>query len=396
MIDGGVIWRPELDEGAARWRNLATGLTRTEFAPRAAETDRAQQYPAQNVQCLRESGIASMFLPSEYGGGGAPITALAAVIEAIAQGCPSTSGFVATLQLGAFPLLLGGSPAQRARFIPPLVERGEFISFALSEPEGGSDAAGLVTSAQPESGGWRIRGEKCWIGNGSIARRYIVFAQTRPGSRGEGIGAFVVEGDNPGLLIDRIEDKMGMRGTVNSNLKLDLGVTADSVIGEIGRALNLAMKTLAVGRITVAAQSVGIGMAAFSLAAAHAVERKSFGKAIIDHQGIGFPLADVATELSAARMLVYEAARQYDRGGDASVIGPMAKLYASEAAHRAVDMAVQTLGGYGYVKPSPAERLYRDQRATEIYEGTSEIQRLVLARAIKAAALARARVDAAN
>ena len=143
-------------------------------------------------------------------------------------------------------------------------------------------------------------------------------------------------------------------------------------------------------------QWLGIGMAAFSLAAAHAVERKSFGKAIIDHQGIGFPLADVATELSAARMLVYEAARQYDRGGDASVIGPMAKLYASEAAHRAVDMAVQTLGGYGYVKPSPAERLYRDQRATEIYEGTSEIQRLVLARAIKAAALARARVDAAN
>jgi alkylation response protein AidB-like acyl-CoA dehydrogenase len=211
----------------------------------------------------------------------------------------------------------------------------------------------------------------------------VVFAKTDPAAGGRGISAFMVDKQTPGVVIDELADKMGLRGTQTSNLKLDVVVPESARVGELNRALRLALATLNVGRILVAAQSLGVALAAYREAARRAVERHAFGHPIIDNQGIGFRLADMAVEISAARMMLYEAAKAYDEGRDVAVLGAMAKLKASEVAHRATDGAVQIWGGLGYCKPTLAERLYRDQRVLEIYEGSSEIQRLVLARAVR-------------
>lgn len=375
-----IIWKPRLDPDAAYWRDLARELTEQHFTPLAPILDRDQRYPIESVELLQKHKIAGMFVPKQFGGEGASLTSLCTVVDEVAQGCASTAAIVVALPLGGFPILLEGSELQKRIYLGGLAREGVAVNFALSERNAGSDIAAIQTAAVREGELWRIRGEKCWLGNGGAARYYIVFARS-DGERG--VTAFLVDKEQPGVVIDFYEDKMGLRGTLTSNLKLDTAVTDNAIVGTEGRGLRLALKTLSVGRVTVAAQSVGIGIAAYEAAARHATERKTFGQAIIDHQGIGFRLADVATELSAARMMTYEAARAYDAGEDIGTLGAMAKLYASEAAHRAVDAAVQTLGGFGYVKPSPVERYYRDQRITEIYEGTSEIQRLVIARAIK-------------
>ena len=379
-----IIWDPPLTEEARNWRDIARRLAHDQLAPLAAEIDRDQRYPHENVQALHESGIAAMFIPKEYGGGGASLVAFCAVIEELARACASTSGIVATLQLGALPLLRAGTGAQKDTYIRALVGKREAISFALSEREAGSDPSNMQTLAIPENGGWRLRGEKRWIGGGGECTYYVVFAQTEPGQGRHGIAAFMVSACADGVRDDAREDKMGMRGTVNSTVVLDTWVPADSMIAAPGKALKLALEALNVGRIVVAAQANGIALAAFTAAARRAAVRTTFGQHLIDHQGIGFKLSDVATRLSAGRMLAYETARSFDTGQDVALIGAQAKLFCSEAAHDAVDIGVQVFGGEGFVKPSLVERLYRDQRATEIYEGTSEIQRLVLARAIHA------------
>jgi alkylation response protein AidB-like acyl-CoA dehydrogenase len=284
--------------------------------------------------------------------------------------------------LGAFPVLLGGREDQKHKYLGEMA-KGTATSFALSERSTGSDAAAIEATATREGDGWRIKGEKYWIGNGGAARYYVVFAKTDPEAGGRGITAFMVDKEASGVTIDELNDKMGIRGTQTSNLKLDTWVANDTMVGEEGRALRLALKTLNVGRIMVSAQSLGLAIAAYQTAAERAVDRHAFGKAIIENQGIGFKLADLATEISAARMMLYEAARAYDAGEDVSNLGAMAKLYTSEVSHKAADVAVQVWGGFGYCKPNLAERLYRDQRILEIYEGTSEIQRLVLARAVR-------------
>jgi alkylation response protein AidB-like acyl-CoA dehydrogenase len=381
-----VIWTPRESSATAVWRERARELTVLHFAPLAAELDREQRYPHESVDILRRSGIGTMFLPEAYGGAGASLSALAAAVEEIAKGCASTSAIVAALQLGTFPILLEGSEQQKQTYLQGLIERGEAVCFALSERGAGSDAAAIATTASREGEGFRIRGEKCWLGNGGVSRHYVVFARSDPEAGARGITAYLVDRAHDGVVIDVFEDKMGIRGTLTSNLKLDTWVHESAVLGAPGRGLRLALKTLNVGRVTVAAQALGIGLAAYEASAAYACERRTFGRPIIEHQAIGFRLADVAIDLSAARMLLFEAARCYDEGGDVATPGAMAKLYASEASHRAVDAAVQIHGGYGYVKPSAVERYYRDQRITEIYEGTSEIQRLVLARAIQAEA----------
>ena len=381
-----IVWEPTLDEAERRWADLAASLTATEFAPRAAELDREQRYARENAAQLRKAGIDRMFLPTSVGGGGASLTAYVAVVEAIARGCASTSGIVATLQLGAYPLLLTRNEALRRRHLGAVAREGQSVSFALSEREAGSDPSGMTTTAVREGAGWRIRGEKCWIGSGGVASKYVVFAQTEPGAGRKGIAAFLVEADAEGVDDDEFEDKMGMRGTTTATIRFDTWVDEDSVVAPPGEGLKVALQGLNIGRIGVAAQSCGIGFAAYEAAVGRAVGRQTFGKLLIEHQAIGFRLADLATWLSAARMLAYEAAAAYDRGEDVAVIGAQAKLFASETAHEAVDTAVQVFGGAGYVKPNLVERLYRDQRVTEIYEGTSEIQRLVLARAIRQAA----------
>jgi alkylation response protein AidB-like acyl-CoA dehydrogenase len=408
-----VLWQPILGEEAGRWQAVAGRVTQEHFAPLAEELDREQRYPWENVRRLVEHDLAGLFIPKAYGGQGASLSATVAVVEAIGTGCATTAAILCTYQLGAFPVLLAGRDDQKRRYLGEMA-KGTATSFALSERSTGSDAAAIETTATREGDGWRLRGEKYWIGNGGASRYYVVFAKTDPGAAlasaasgqrgnslevrapdtrpepgssaragGRGISAFMVDKEEPGAVVDELADKMGIRGTQTSNLKLDVVVPDSARVGEPNRALRLALATLDVGRVMVAAQSLGLALAAYREATRRAVERRAFGQPIIENQGIGFKLADMAVEISAARMMLYEAAKAYDEGRDVANLGAMAKLYASEVAHRAADGAVQVWGGLGYCKPTVAERLYRDQRVLEIYEGTSEIQRLVLARAVR-------------
>ncbi len=394
LLDEGVIWRPRLSAVDRQWKDTAAALARDHFAPAAAEIDASQRYPHEHVARLRETGIASMLLPTGYGGGGASLMAYNAVVEEIAQACASTSGIVATIQLGAAPLMLIGNEALKGELLRGLVERGDMISFGLSERGAGSDPAGMATTADRETqngvAGWRIRGQKCWIGGGSVVRYYVVFAQTEPGSGKRGIAAFLVEASAPGVDDSVLEDKMGMRGTCTATIDLDTFVSDAHMVAPPGKGLSLALASLDIGRVGVAAQSCGMALAAFRMACQHAVQRRTFGERLIDHQALAFRLANLASRLSAVRIMTYEVAAAYDAGSSVSVLAAQVKLMASEVAHDMVDAALQMLGGAGYVKPHPIERLYRDQRVTEIYEGTSEIQQLLIARSIRSHALSHA------
>ena len=376
-----VVWSPELDDDGRKWLNTAKELAERHFAPLAEELDREQRYPDENVALLVESGLAGIFVPARFGGAGASFATTCAVIEEVSRACASTGAILTAYALGGTPILLAGTDEQQGRYLSGMA-RGEAVSFALTEVGAGSDAGAITTTAERDGDGYHLRGEKIYIGNGGASRHYVVFARTDPEAGSRGVSAFFVDREAPGVVIDRYEDKMGIRGTKTSNLKLDTRVSAGDMLGEPGRGLRLALDTLNVGRISVAAQSTGVALAGYEVGSREAVRRSTFGRPIIENQGVSFPLADVATQLSAARMLTFTAAETHDRGGDVSVLGAMAKLYASEAAHLAVDVAVQVHGGAGYCKPNVAERLYRDQRILEIYEGTSEIQRLVIGRAV--------------
>jgi alkylation response protein AidB-like acyl-CoA dehydrogenase len=379
-----VLWEPTLDAQATRWRDVAAKVATERFAPLAEELDREQRYPDEHIATFVETGLSGMLVPAEYGGAGLSMTAICAVVEEVSAACASTGAILAAHALGAVPLLLAGTDEQKRDILSPLRD-GQAISFALTEEGAGSDAAALQARAETDGDGYRLSGEKIYIGNGSISTRYVVFAKTDPDAGARGITAFIVPADAPGAVVDRIEDKMGIRGTRTSNLKLDnVRVEKKDILGQPNRGLRLALQTLDLGRVTVAAQGLGIAHAAYRLAAREASRRHTFGKPLIENQGIGFRLADLAVELSAARMLTYQAAAAYDAGQPVSMPGAMAKLYTSEVAHRAVDLAVQVFGGQGFCKPCPAERLYRDQRVLEIYEGSSEIQRLVISRAVAA------------
>jgi alkylation response protein AidB-like acyl-CoA dehydrogenase len=377
-----VIWEPRLDAEATEWKERARAIAAERFAPLAEELDREQRYPYEHVDTFVETGLSGMLVPREIGGAGLSMVTICAIVEEVSAACSSTGAILAAHALGAVPLQIGGTEAQRETMLGDLL-KGKAVSFALTERGAGSDAAAITTAALPDGDGWRIDGEKIYVGNGGAAAHYIVFAKTDVDAGPRGITAFAVPGNAPGLIVDRYEDKMGIRGTLTSNLRLEgVHVTAADIVGEENRGLKLALQTLDLGRVSVAAQGLGIALAAYRLAAAEAVRRETFGKPLIENQGIAFPLADIATELSAARMLTYEAAAAHDRGERISLPGAMAKLYSSEVAHRAADLAVQIYGGDGFCKPCPAERLYRDQRILQIYEGASEIQRLVLGRAI--------------
>lgn len=379
-----VIWEPELDEEARRFKERARRLAREHFEPLADELDREQRYPWEHIPVLAEEGLAGMFVDTAYGGSGASMTATCAVMEEVAGACASTAAILSVHVLGAFPIMHAGTEEQKRRYLGALAMDGEATSFALTERVAGSDPAAIETRAEREGDGWRIRGEKCFIGNGGASRYYVVFAKTDPDAGSRGITAFIVDVEtDEGVVVDEFEAKMGLRGAFTSNLKLDTKVPESRRVGAVGEGLKLALATLDVGRISVSGQAIGIGMAAFREATDRAVTRHTFGSPIMDNQGVSFPLADVATDLSAARMLMYQAARSYDAGEKVTTLAAMAKLFSTEASHRAVDVAVQIFGGYGYCRPYPVERYYRDQRITEIYEGTSEIQRLVIGRAIR-------------
>jgi alkylation response protein AidB-like acyl-CoA dehydrogenase len=369
----------EQREIKARAAEFADG----EVAPRAGESDREDRVPFETLEKMAHAGLMGLCVPEGYGGAGMDFLSYCLLIEEVSR---ADAGVGATLAVhtsaGTLPLVMYGAEEQKARWVPPLA-RGEKIGcFALTEPETGSDAAAIQTRAEKVDGGYRISGHKQWVTNGRIAGTMILFARTEGGAR-DGITAFVVGMDAEGISFGRHAEKMGViSATTDDVLFGDVFVPEEDRLGEEGRGLRVALATLDAGRIGIAAQATGIAEAAFRYATHYALGRTTFGKPIAEHQAIAFKLADMQTKTRAARLLVYEAACMKDRGERHTESGARAKLFASQVANEVAYEAVQILGGRGYMKDHPAERYYRDARVTEIYEGTSEIQRLVISRAI--------------
>jgi alkylation response protein AidB-like acyl-CoA dehydrogenase len=359
---------------------LARDFATAEVEPHAAEWDREHRFPAELLRRLAELGLLGVCVPEAYGGAGADFVSYVLVLEELSRADAGVGVTVAVhTSACTLPLLEFGSEEQRARFVPPLA-RGESIgAFALTEPGAGSDAGALRTRAEPSGAGWRISGTKQWITNGAFAGTFLLFARTdatRTGARG--ISAFVLDAGH--VQATREEDKLGLNSSSTSDIAVDAEVPADRLLGEENRGFRIAMATLDGGRIGIGAQAVGIAQAAFEVARAYALERRAFGQRIGDFQAIQHKLADMATEIDAARLLVYRAAWAKQSGLPHTAEGAKAKLFASEMARRQTAEAIQILGGYGYTKEFPLERYFRDAKVTEIYEGTSEIQRLVIAR----------------
>ena len=359
---------------------LAREFAQAEIAPHAAEWNASHHVPVDVIRRMGGLGLLGVIVPEDLGGAGLDATALALVIEEIARADAGTSTAVAVQNgLVASPLLKGASRAQQEEWLPRLAAGEIFGAYALTEPDAGSDTAAVRTTATPVDGGWEIRGAKQWITNGGFADVYIVFARTgEPGPRG--VSAFIAErGD--GFEVGPEIPKMGLHTSSTVGLSYDgLRVGSDRMVGRENEGLKLALATLDGGRITIAAQACGIAGAALDLATSYARERQAFGGPIARFQGVQFPIADVAAKLDAARLLTLHAAALRDAGRPHSAPGAKAKLFASAVAVEAADVAVQTLGGYGYSAEFAAERYYRDAKITEIYEGTSQIQRMVIAR----------------
>jgi alkylation response protein AidB-like acyl-CoA dehydrogenase len=350
-----------------------------EVAPYAAELDRDDRVPFETLGKLSEMGFMGLCVPKEYGGAGSDFLSYCLLIEEISR---ADAGIGVTLAVhtsaGTLPIVMYGSEDQKARWVPDLARGNRIGSFALTEPEAGSDAAAIQTSAGRVDGGYRLSGHKQWLTNGRIAGAAIVFACAP-----EGVTAFIVPTDAEGVSFGEHARKMGVVSATTDDMHLEnVFVPEEDRLGEEGKGLSVALGTLDVGRIGIAAQALGIAEAAFSYASNYAAERTTFGKPIAEHQAIAFKLADMQTKIRAARLLVHEAAWMKDRGMRVTEAGARAKLCASQVANEVTYEAVQVLGGYGYMKDHPVERYYRDARVTEIYEGTSEIQRLVISRGI--------------
>lgn len=364
-------------------QKLARDFAQNEIAPHSAEWNRRSHVPLDTLRAMAEVGLMGITVPEEFGGAGLGNVAQALVTEEIARADAGISVALAVQTgLASGPITRVGTDAQKESWLPRLASGELFGAYALTEPEAGSDTAALATHAVEQGdGSFAISGAKTWISNGGFAEMFIVFART-DGPGAHGVSAFIAE-PGPGFTVGRELEKMGLHTSSTVELAFDgLAVEADALLGNRGEGLKLALRTLDAGRITVAAQACGIAQAALDVATAYASERSAFGGPIGRFQGVQFPIADVAARLHAARLATHHAARLHDAGEPHGVAGAMAKLVASAVAVEAADMAVQTLGGYGYSAEYPAERLYRDAKITEIYEGTSQIQRLVIARSL--------------
>jgi butyryl-CoA dehydrogenase len=365
-------------------RDTARDLSRREIAPAAAEIDRSHSFPKKLFARLGELGILGVMVPERWGGGGMDALSYALALEEVAVGCASTAVAMSVqCSLVAAPILAEGTDEQRARWLPDLAAGKAIGCFALSEPEAGSDAKAQRTRAVRDGAGWTITGTKNFITNAPVADLMIVFATTDPGKGSRGISAFLVPTKTAGVRIGPPDDKLGIRGAQSAQVFFDgAAVGDDAILGGEGAGFKVAMRALDGGRIGIAAQAVGIARAAFEAATRYALERKTFGQPIAEHQAIQFKLADMQTEIDAARLLLWRAATKKDRKQPYATEAAMAKLFASEVANRTAKEAVQVFGGYGYLADFPAERHFRDAKITEIYEGTSEIQRLVIASAL--------------
>jgi alkylation response protein AidB-like acyl-CoA dehydrogenase len=365
-------------------RDVARDFAREWLAPFAAERDRDESFPAEAVAELGKLGFMGMLVPEVYGGAGADHLGYALVMEEIAAG----EGAVATIlsvqnSVGCMPVLQYGSEEQKRRFLMPMAKGEMLACFCLTEPQAGSDAAAIKTQARRHGNRWVLNGTKQFISSGQNADIAIVFAVTDREQGKKGITAFLVPTETPGFRVARVEHKLGQRASDTAQLVFDdVELTPDLMLGAEGEGHRIALANLEGGRIGIAAQSVGMARAAYEAALSYAREREAFGKPIIEQQAVAFRLADMATQIAAARGLVLDAAARRDNGGPCIKEASMAKLFASEMAERVASDAIQIHGGYGYVADFPVERIYRDVRVCQIYEGTSDIQRLVIAREI--------------
>ena len=362
-------------------RKAARDFATKKVLPLAAEIDDQSRIPRALIAEMGALGFMGAYVPERYGGSGLDTVSYILIVEEINRACASTGVVLSShLSLAIEPILTYGTDAQKERFLPAMA-RGERLGcFALSEPASGSDAAAMRTSARRDGDSWVLSGTKNFITNGSIADVAVVFAQTDPPKRHRGIAAFIVEKGTAGFSVGKLERKLGIRGSDTAQLIFqDCRVPSANLLGEVGDGFKIALSTLDGGRISIAAQAVGIARACLEDSLAYAKEREAFGKKIADFQAIQWMLADMATEIDAARLLTWKAATLKDAGEDHVLAAAEAKLFASDIAVKAARDCVQIFGGYGYLKDFPAERHYRDAKITEIYEGTSEIMKLVIA-----------------
>jgi acyl-CoA dehydrogenase len=366
----------------ATTRDFAT----RELAPRAAEIDESQRFPRENFDGLAALGLCGLTIDEDAGGAGGGYADIAVVIEELAAVCGSTSTiYITHVSLGTASIAQFANDEQKSRLIPSLASGEKIAAFALTEPGTGSDALAMKTTAIRNGDDYVLNGAKTFITNGAVADTFTVFMNSDPDAGYRGINAIVVERDTPGFTTNHLSDAMGMRGSSTAELVFDnCRIPATNLLSEDGRGYAVALSTLTTSRVSIAAQCVGLARGAYEAALAYAGQRETFGKTIGDHQAVAFKLADMATEIDAARLLTHRAASQIDAGEHPVKETAMAKLYASEVLGRVATNAVQIHGGVGYFKPSPVERIFRDAKVTEIYEGTSEIQRLIISRAILA------------
>lgn len=362
-------------------QSLAAKFSDLELVPLAAQIDREGEIPRNILKSFGENGFMGICVPQEYGGSGMDTMSYALITEEISRGCASCGVFLsAHNSLCLFPLMIWGTPEQKKTYLPPLAQGISIGCFCLSEPNAGSDAGSLTSFAEDKGDYYEVTGMKNFITNGREAHVAIVFAKTKKTDNYRGISAFVVETKSEGFQVMKCEDKLGIRGSSTAQISLDkVRVPKENVLGKVEKGFSMAMGTLDYGRIGIAAQAVGIAEAAFRYALKYAKERVQFGKPIGHFQGVQFMLADMSTKLAASRSLIFRAIRLKDAGRPFSKEAAQAKLFASESAMWVTMKAIQICGGNGYMKDYPVERHFRDAKITEIYEGTSEIQRLVIA-----------------
>jgi alkylation response protein AidB-like acyl-CoA dehydrogenase len=374
------LYRPS--EEHAMLRDAVRSLAEAKIAPYAAAVDEEARFPQEALDALAANDLHAVHVPEEYGGAGADALATVIVIEEVARACAASSLIPAVNKLGSLPVLLAGGEELKKKYLTPLAQGEAMFSYCLSEPEAGSDAAGMRTRAVRDGDAYVLNGVKRWITNAGVSEYYTVMAVTDPAKRSKGISAFVVEKADAGVSFGAPEKKLGIKGSPTREVYFDnVRIPADRLIGEEGTGFMTAMKTLDHTRITIAAQALGVAQGAFDYAKGYVQERKQFGRAIADFQGIQFMLADMSMKLSAARALTYQAAAASERGdADLTYLGAAAKCFASDVAMEVTTDAVQLLGGYGYTRDYPVERMMRDAKITQIYEGTNQIQRIVMAR----------------
>jgi alkylation response protein AidB-like acyl-CoA dehydrogenase len=365
-------------------REAVRSLAEDKIAPRAAEIDATAEFPWDVFEALKRSELLAIHVPEEYGGPGADAISSAILIEEVARVCAASSLIPAVNKLGTQGMLLAGGEEIKRHYLP-LVASGEgLVSYALTEPGSGSDAAAMRTRAVPDGDGWVLDGTKRFITGAGVSRYYTVMAVTDPAAGARGISAFVVEADDPGFSVGKLEKKMGIKGSPTGEIHFDsCRIPGDRIIGEVGTGFKTALRTLDHTRLTIGAQALGIAQGALDYATGYVKERQQFGKPIAEFQAVQFMLADMAMETEAARQLIYVAAGKAERmEPDLTFISAAAKCFASDVAMKVTTDAVQLLGGYGYVSDYPVERMMRDAKITQIYEGTNQIQRMVMARTL--------------